>query len=88
MKIKENILYRSWLFEFYIIFFFIEFFFINRDNGYIGEERGKFGNYIENFNYDCIGNEVVINDCLKNSYCCFLIIDFESRIEFFCKGKI
>lgn len=42
---------------------------------------------MENFNYDCIGNEVVIKDCLMNQDSCFFVNDFVSRIEFICKGK-
>lgn len=42
---------------------------------------------MENFNYDCIGNEAVINDCPKNSHRCPSINDFESRTELLCKGK-
>lgn len=73
-------------FEFNFIFLFIEIFFFKRDNGYIYEIR-KVDNLVEYFNYDCIGNELVIKDCLMNSDICFFFNDFEGRMEFICKGK-
>lgn len=42
---------------------------------------------MENFNYVCIGNEAVINDCPKNSNRCPQWNDFVSRSKLTCKGK-
>lgn len=42
---------------------------------------------MEDFNYDCIGKEVVIKDCLMNKDICFIFNKFVSRIEFICRSK-
>lgn len=42
---------------------------------------------MENFNYVCIANEAVINDCPKNSNRCPQWNDFVSRSKLPCKGK-
>lgn len=42
---------------------------------------------MENFNYDCIGNEPVIKDCSKNNNTCPSSNDFKGRTELTCKGK-
>lgn len=42
---------------------------------------------MENFNYDCIGNEAVIKDCSTNQDSCPFVNDFVSRTELTCKGK-
>lgn len=38
-------------------------------------------------NYDCLGNEAVINDCQINFDSCPSIVDFVSMTELSCKGK-
>lgn len=42
---------------------------------------------MENFNYDCIGNEALINDCPKNNNRCPAISEYVGRTELSCKGK-
>lgn len=42
---------------------------------------------MENFNYDCIGNEAVIKDCPKNYKSCPSYNDFVGRAELSCNGK-
>lgn len=42
---------------------------------------------MEDFNYDCIGNESVINDCAKNNDQCPSSNEFVGRTELTCKGK-
>lgn len=42
---------------------------------------------MENFNYDCTGNEAVIKDCPKINATCPTIYDSVSRTELTCKGK-
>lgn len=59
----------------------------NRDNGYIDKETRIFGNLMENFTYDCIGNEAIINDCPRNSIACPSFNGFVRRTELTCKSK-
>lgn len=59
----------------------------NRDNGYTDEETRRFGTLMENFNYDCTGNEAVIKDCSANTVRCPSNNDQVGRTELTCKGK-
>lgn len=59
----------------------------NRDNGYTNEETRTFGTLIENFNYNCTGNEALITDCSTNNDNCPSINDQVGRTELTCKGK-
>lgn len=59
-----------------------------RDNRYIHEETRPFGTLVENFNYDCIGNETAIKDCPKNNALCPSFNDIKGRTELTCKGKL
>lgn len=76
----------AWIY-FNFIFLFTETFSTKRDNGYIHEETRNFGNSMETFNYDCIGNETAINDCPKNNANCPSSSVFVGRTELTCKGK-
>lgn len=60
---------------------------IIRDNGYVHEDRGKYTLFMEEKNYDCVGNEAVITDCQKNSVPCPSNMDFISRTAVICKSK-
>lgn len=60
---------------------------INRDNGYVDEDRGKYTMLMEDKNYDCVGNEAVITDCQQNSVSCPSNNDFISRTAVICKSK-
>lgn len=42
---------------------------------------------MENFTYDCIGNEAIINDCPRNSIACPSFNGFVRRTELTCKSK-
>lgn len=42
---------------------------------------------MENFNYDCIGNETAIKDCPTNNAPCPTSNDFKGRTKLTCKGK-
>lgn len=42
---------------------------------------------MDNFNYDCTGNEAVKKDCPKNNAPCPTTDDFVSSTELTCKGK-
>lgn len=60
---------------------------INRDNGYINEDRGNYKPSMEDKNYDCVGNEAVITDCSKNYDSCSSAGDFVGRTALNCNGK-
>lgn len=42
---------------------------------------------MENFTYDCIGNEAIINDCPRNSIAYPSFNGFVRRTELTCKSK-
>lgn len=58
-----------------------------RDKSRFSEETTKNENSFADENYECIGNETSILDCLKNDKQCPSFREFFKRTELDCKGR-
>lgn len=59
-----------------------------RDNGRIQSSNTKFGGTIQHQNFNCVGNESVINDCPKNEQVCQAFMDTFHKTELSCESKM
>lgn len=58
------------------------------DNVYIKLFNILYGGFIENCKFNCVGNELVINDCLEIEKRCLDLRDIFKRIEIICESKM
>lgn len=71
-----------------LIFVFVDWntFSIYRDNAYINFLNGNYGLLLEDHNFDCVGNEAVIQDCPKNNEPCPAVQKFIDITKLRCKS--